>query len=293
MTSRNERFGPLVTTDWLEAELGAPDLRVLDCMVFLHPLPDGSNSRAESGRAAWAAGHIPGSAFVDLIDEVADVSSSWRFALPSAKQFAAAMSKIGVGEGTRVVVYCRDHNVRAARLWWMLRAYGFDRAAVLDGGWVKWIREKRPVSTEPSRYASSKFVSNLRPGLFLDKHAVRATIGDPSTRLINALSLEQHRGTGGVHYGRRGSIAGSVCVPARALTDPDTHAYLPLDRLRVAFEATGALDRERVITYCGGGIAACSDAFVLRRLGVDNIAVYALSMQEWAADPSCPMTLES
>lgn len=292
MTSRSETFGPLVTTDWLEAELGAPDLRVLDCMVFLHPLPDGSNSRAESGRAAWTAGHIPGSAFVDLIDEVSDVSSSWRFALPSAKQFATALSQVGVGEGTRVVVYCRDHNVRAARLWWMLRAYGFDRAAVLDGGWVKWTREKRPVSTEPCRYAPAKFVANLRAGLFVDKDAVRATIGDPSTRLINALSLEQHRGTGGVHYGRRGSIAGSVCVPARSLTVPETHAYLPLDRLRAAFEATGALDRERVITYCGGGIAACSDAFVLHRLGMD-IAVYALSMQEWAADPNCPMTLES
>lgn len=293
MISRSETFGPLVTTDWLEAQLGAPDLRVLDCMVFLHPLPDGSNSRAESGRAAWAAGHIPGSAFVDLIDEVADVTSSWRFALPSAKQFAAAMSRVGVGEGTRVVVYCRDHNVRAARLWWMLRAYGFDRAAVLDGGWVKWTRERRPISTEPCRYAPVKFVPNPRAGLFLDKHAVRAAIGDPSTRLINALSLEQHHGTGGVHYGRRGAIAGSMCVPARSLTDPDTHAYLPLDLLRVAFEDTGALDRKRAITYCGGGIAACSDAFVLHRLGANDVAVYALSMQEWAADPDCPMTLES
>lgn len=138
----------------------------------------------------------------------------------------------------------------------------------------------------------AKFVPNPRAGLFVDKHAVRAAIGDSSTRLINALSLEQHRGTGGVHYGRRGAITSSACVPARSLTDPDTHAYLPLDRLRIAFKASGALDRERVITYCGGGIAACSDAFILHRLGVENIAVYALSMQEWAADLACPMTME-
>lgn len=292
MTSRTQTFGPLVTTDWLETELGAPDLRVLDCMVFLHPLPDGSNSRPESGRAAWAAGHIPGSAFVDLLDDVADVTSPWRFVPPSAERFAAAMSRVGVGEGTRVVVYCRDHNVRAARLWWMLRAFGFDRAAVLDGGWVKWARERRPVSTEPSRYPPANFVPNPRPRLFLDKHAVRAAMADPSTVLINALSREQHRGTAGVHYGRRGAIAGSMCVPARSLTDPDTHAYLPLDRLRLAFRATGALDRKRVITYCGGGIAACSDAFVLHHLGVSNVSVYALSLQEWAADAGCPMTLQ-
>lgn len=287
-----ETFGPLVTTDWLEAELSAPDLRVLDCMVFLHPLPDGSNSRPESGRAAWAAGHIPGSAFVDLLDDVADVTSPWRFALPSPEQFAAAMSRVGVGPGTRVVVYCRDHNVRAARLWWMLRAFSFDRAAVLDGGWVKWAREGRPVSTEPCRYEPAQFVSKPRPDLFVDKAAVQAAINDPTTCIINALSLEQHHGTGGVHYGRRGAIPGSVCVPARSLTDPETHSYLPLDRLRAAFEPAGALDRDRVITYCGGGIAASSDAFVLHRLGVAYIGVYALSMQEWAADPASPMTLE-
>jgi thiosulfate/3-mercaptopyruvate sulfurtransferase len=290
MTNPGGPFGPLVTTDWLEAELGAPDLRVLDCMVFLHPLPDGSNSRPESGRAAWAAGHIPSSGFVDLLDELSDVTSPWRFAPPSSDQFAAVMSRLGVGDGTRAVVYCRDHNVRAARLWWMLRAFGFDQAAVLDGGWAKWMREGRPVSTEPCRYPSARFVPHPRPGLFVDKAAVRAAIGNPTTCLINALSLEQHRGIGGVHYGRRGAIATSVSVPARSLTDPETHAYLPLARLRDAFEGSAAFDRDQVITYCGGGIAASSDAFVLHRLGVTNVAVYAHSLQEWAADPTCPMT---
>ena len=140
-----------------------------------------------------------------------------------------------------------------------LRAFGFDRAAVLDGGWAKWTREGWPVSTEPCRYPPGRFVPNPRAGQFVDKGSVRAAIGDPSTCIINALSLEQHRGTGGVHYGRRGAIAGSVCVPARSLTDPETHSYLPLERLRAAFEATGAFDRERVITYCGGGIAASRD----------------------------------
>jgi thiosulfate/3-mercaptopyruvate sulfurtransferase len=283
-------FGPLVTTDWLEAELDAPDLRVLDCMVFLHPLPDRSNSRPESGRAAWAAGHIPGSGFIDLLDDVADVTSAWRFALPSAERFGAAMSRLGVDEDKRVIIYCRDHNVRAARLWWMLRAFGFDRAAVLDGGWVKWTSEGRPVSTEPCRYPPADFAAHPRSDSFVDKATVRAAIGDSGTCLINALNLEQHRGTGGVHYGRQGGIATSICVPARSLTDSRTHAYLPLEQLRDAFAASGAFQRERVITYCGGGIAACSDAFVLHRLGVPNVSVYAHSMQEWAADPSCPMT---
>lgn len=293
MTDRGGTFGPIVTTEWLEAELGALDLRVLDCMVFLHPLPDGSNTRPESGRAAWAAGHIPGSGFIDLLAEVADVTSPSRFALPSSDQFASAMGRLGVGDDTRVVVYCRDHNVRAARLWWMLRAFGFDDAAVLDGGWVKWFREGRPVSTEACRYPPARFTPRPRPGVFVDKAAVLGAIAQSTICLVNALNLEQHRGTGGVHYGRRGAIPASVCVPARSLTDPETHAYLPLQDLRAIFEAAEAFDREQVITYCGAGIAASSDAFVLHRLGVTNVAVYAPSLQEWAADPACPMTLVS
>ncbi len=284
-------FGPLVETDWLASELGAPDLRVVDCMVFLYPLPDGSGQRAESGRAAWEAGHIPTSGFVDLLDEVADRTSPWRFAQPPPEQFAEAMERLGVGEGTRVVLYCRDHNVRAARVWWMLRTFGFDTAAVLNGGWVKWTQEGRPVSTEPCRYTPARFVPRRRPGLFVDKAVVRAAVDNPGVRLINALTVEQHRGTGGVHYGRRGSIPGSVCVPARSLTDPTTHAYLPRERLRATFEAAGALDRSRAITYCGAALAACSDAFTLYRLDLEDISVYAASMQEWAQDLDCPVAL--
>lgn len=283
--------GPLVETDWLASELGAPDLRVIDCMVFLYPLQDWSGQRVESGRAAWEVGHIPTSGFVDLLAEIAPRTSPWLFALPSADQFAEGMGRLGVGEGTRVVLYCRDHNVRAARVWWMLRAFGFDSAAVLNGGWVKWTQEGRPTSIEPCRYPPARFVPRPRPGLFVNKESVRAALEDSSVRLINALTVEQHRGTGGVHYGRPGSIPGSVCVPARSLTDPATHAYLAPERLRAIFEAAGALDRPRVITYCGAALAACNDAFALHRLGQEDISVYVGSMQEWAQDPDCPVAL--
>jgi thiosulfate/3-mercaptopyruvate sulfurtransferase len=107
--------------------------------------------------------------------------------------------------------------------------------------------------------------------------------------VLNALTEEQHRGTGGAHYGRPGRIAGTGNVPARDLVDPGTHAYLPLDTLREKFAAAGALDAGRVVTYCGGGIAASSDAFVLALLGRDDVAVYDASLSEWAADPAMPM----
>ena len=277
----------LVESDRLAEQLDDPMLRVLDCTTILHPLPDGGY-RAESGFATWAAGHIPGSGFADLTADLADRTSSLRFMMPPPAQLAAAMARLGVGDGTRVVLYDRAVNMWAARVWWMLRAVGFDNAAVLNGGWRKWTLEGRAVSTAPCVYPPGVFVPRPRPELFADRSVVLHGLGDRATCVLNALTEEQHRGTGGVHYGRPGRIAGSANVAARSLVD-SRHAYLPLPELRKHFADSGALAAGRVITYCGGGIAASSDAFVLAMLGHDNVAVYDASLSEWAADPSLPM----
>ena len=286
MTWTNPQF--LVETDWLAAHLDDPALRVLECTTILHPRPEGGY-RAESGRAAWAAGHIPRSGFADLTDDLCDRASSLLYMMPPDAQMASAMARLGVGEGARVVLYDRAVNMWAARVWWMLRAVGFDDAAVLNGGWKKWTFEGRPTSTEPCAYPPARFVARPRPALFVGKGAVLAGLGQRATCILNALSEEQHRGTDGVTYGRPGRIAGSANVAARSLVDPKTHAYLSAPVLRERFAAAGALEAERVITYCGGGIAASSDAFVLTLLGHDEVAVYDASLSEWAADPSLPM----
>ncbi len=161
--------------------------------------------------------------------------------MPSTEQMTAAMARLGVGEGTRVVLYDRAVNMWAARVWWMLRAVGFDQAAVLNGGWKKWTLEKRPTSTAPCAYPPGRFVARPRPDLFVGKSAVLAGLGERATCVLNALSEEQHRGTGGVAYGRPGRIAGSGNVPARALVDSATHAYLAPDVLRRRFAEAGAL----------------------------------------------------
>jgi 3-mercaptopyruvate sulfurtransferase SseA len=137
-------------------------------------------------------------------------------------------------------------------------------------------------------YPAAQFVVRPRPDLMADKREVLAAIGDSQQCILNALTVEDHLGTA-VRYGRAGHIASSVNVPTVALVDPVTHAYLPAAQLRAQFEAAGALSRERVITYCGGGIAASNDAFVLTLLGVPNVAVYDGSLLEWAADPTLPM----
>lgn len=280
----------LVSTDWLQQHLADPDLRILDSTVFLHRSADGGLLVRESGRANWEAGHIPNSAFADLTVDLADPATNLPYMMPPAEQFAAVMERLGVGEGTRVVCYDAVSTMWAARLWWMLRSLGFEHAAVLDGGLKKWQAEGRSLSTEPAPVGpAARFVARSRPAAWAAKGDVLAALADGATCIVNALSPDQHRGEGPNSYGRPGHIPGSVNISAAYLLDPATNAYLPADRLHELFTETGALARDRVITYCGGGIAASSDAFILTLLGHEHVAVYDGSLSEWAVDPSLPL----
>lgn len=280
----------LVEADELAAELGDPALRLFDCTVILEVGPEGLSVR--SGRGDWAEAHIPGAGFLDLL-ELSDPSSPFRFMLPPQDQFVEAMSAHGVGDGTHVVLYDSRGGAWAARVWWMLRAYGFDDARLLDGGWTKWTLEGRPVSSEPPARERRRFTPKPRAGIFLGREAVLAATRDGgATCLLNGLSEEQHRGTGPtVPGGRPGHIPGSRSMPAADLVDPSTHAFLPEAELRARLARAGACDADRVITYCGGGIAASAVAFALRLVGREDVAIYDASLEEWATDPSLPIAV--
>lgn len=279
-------FSALVTTDWLAAHLADPRLRIFDCTVTLVPVEGGL--RPEGGRTAWAVAHIPGSGFADLLADLSDRDSRLPIMMPPAAQFAAAVGRYGVGPETRVVLYDSGAHTWATRVWWMLRAMGFDDAAVLDGGLKKWQAEGRPVSAEPCRYPPAQFEARPRAGVFVDKEQVKQALAEGRTRLINALSADEHAGRVS-RTPRPGRIPGSGNVPAGSLLDAAGGGYLPLPALRERFAAQGALDGRPVITYCGGGIAATSDAFTLLRLGAGQVAVYDGSLVEWSQDPELPM----
>jgi thiosulfate/3-mercaptopyruvate sulfurtransferase len=280
----------LVTGAWLEDQLGSPDLRILDCTASMEVRPDGGRAYT-TGRAAWEAGHIPGSAHVDLVHELSDASSPLPFMLPPPEQFGAVMGQLGVGAGSRVVLYDSYVNAWAARVWWMLRAFGFDQAAVLDGGWRAWTQEGRPTSTEPEpKHEPATFVPRYRPGVFVGKDEVLAGMDDNGTCVVDALPEVVFRGER-QDYARPGHIPGARNVNFLRLVEKDTHRYLPEDQLRVLMAPVVDAAPSQVITYCGGAIAASSDAFVLNLLGVKNLAIYDGSLSEWAADPALPLAL--
>jgi thiosulfate/3-mercaptopyruvate sulfurtransferase len=292
MSATNDGFTHpefLIETADLAALTGDPRLRVFDCTVHLIPNPD-IGYVAKPGREDFEKGHIPGAQFIDLQADLSAPHPKLRFMLPAPEAFAAAMGRFGVGDDSRVVIYSTTTPQWASRVWWMLRNYGFDGAAVLNGGFKKWAAEGRPVETGPATpRPSASFTVREDRRLMVGKEAVLAAIGDGAICTINALSREQHTGTGGTVYGRVGRIAKSINVPAAALIDPQTGAYLPADQLRAKFDAVGAFAKPQVITYCGGGIAASSDALILTMLGHPDVRLYDASMSEWSNDPALPM----
>ena len=278
----------LVDTAWLAAHLDDPGVVVLDATTHLIPAP-GAGYTVQPGRADFERGHIPGAQFVDLQADLSEPGHEFRFMLPGAERFAASMQRLGVSDASRVILYSTANVWWASRVWWLLRVFGHDNAAVLDGGFQKWSAERRPVETGPGKArASGGFTARPARPLMADKAEVLAAIGDGAVCTINALRPEQHAGTGGVQYGRPGRIAGSVNVSASQLVDPATNEFLPAEDLRAKFAAVGAMDR-RVITYCGGGIAASADALILTMLGHKDVKLYDASLSEWVKDASLPM----
>jgi thiosulfate/3-mercaptopyruvate sulfurtransferase len=280
----------LVDVAWLQAHLDDSDLRIIDCTVAFE-LGEGGRLTFFSGRAAYDKAHIPGSGFADILNDLSDTSSPYQFTLPSADRFTRAMEALGIGEGTRVVLYDTTYTMWATRVWWMLQAFGFDNAAVLDGGFTAWQAAGAPVTDVPAEVPSATFKAVPRDGWFVGTEEVQDAIAKPtSTCVIDALMFDMYTGAQ-TPYSRPGHIPGAINVPAVAVVDPDTRLFISEEKMREYFAPALSDPEQAVITYCGGGIAATADGFLLRRLGKQNVAVYDGSMAQWSSDARLPLVL--
>ena len=280
----------LITTVQLAAVLSDPNLRLYDCTTYNEPVPAGSDVpyRAVPGDKTFAAGHIPGADFLDLQGEFSDASSQHFYMMPDVAQLEAAFGRHGIDASKTIVLYSIGTMMWATRFWWMLRALGID-ALVLDGGFDKWKEEGRPVETgAPKGYPATTFKATPRAGLFIDKTTVLARIGDPATVIVNALGPQFHRGLEPSRYGRPGRVPGSVNVPAATLVNADK-TLTTLADAEAKFAAQGVTRDKSVICYCGGGISATIDLFLLAQLGFHELTLYDASMGEWARDPTLPI----
>jgi thiosulfate/3-mercaptopyruvate sulfurtransferase len=280
----------LVSTSWLSENLDNPNVVVLDSSTLLPPKKDFSLYDVVPAIEDFKKGHIPGSQFVDIDGELSTHHPQCHFMLPTPKTFAETMARKGISDDTMVVAYATTSHWWATRLWWTLKVFNHENVAVLDGGFQKWAAENREIhsgiATEKSRGNYTPRAPNL--DMVADKQAVLDHLSGENVCLINALRREQHQGTGGVHYGRKGHIAKSVNLPALEHVNDD-NTFKKLEDLEDLFK--DALNQEEIITYCGGGIAATSVALALDMLGHRNVKVYDASLTEWAQDNELPMEI--
>jgi thiosulfate/3-mercaptopyruvate sulfurtransferase len=281
----------LVDAASLAGYLHDPDLRVFDATVELVRPPEGGPYTVRSGRPEYEQAHIPGAAFADIAGELSDPGSPFPFTLPTPERFAAAAGRMGLGPGTRVVVYAQDTPMWATRLWWQLRFFGFDSVSVLDGGLPVWRASGLPTESGSSSYEPAQFSARPRWEWLATRADVEAVVaaGDGSACLVNALTPPVFRGEGPSSYSRPGRIPGSVNAPWTELVDPDTNRFRPRAELEQALERAGAFGAAPVIAYCGGGISATVDLFALALLGRDGTRLYDGSLTEWTRDETLPV----
>lgn len=275
-----ESGDPLVSADWLKANIASPDIRVVDATWFA-PFLDPE----ETGFEAYNRGHIPGAVFFD-IDDIADENSSLPHMLPDAVVFSSRIRKLGIGDGNRVIVYDRNNFFASARAWWMLRVMGHNDVHVLDGGLAAWQAAGGELEDLPPVAVDRHFTPRVRADLAVDVEQVIDAIIDDDTRIIDARPAG--RFTGDAPEPRpelkSGHIPGSVSIPGGELVNADGTLKSKNDLA----EIFGDLP-DRIITSCGSGVTAAITALALARIGHWDVAVYDGSWSEWASDPARPI----
>ncbi|WP_213813683.1 sulfurtransferase [Glaciihabitans sp. dw_435] len=278
---------PVVSTQWLADYLGSDELVVVDASVSRYIQPNGLGAYLSGHEQYILTGHIPGAVFADVIDDFSDPDAPFPFTHPTAERFAAAAGALGITNSTTVVVYDSAVGQWAARLWWLFRAFGYDRVAVLDGGLTKWKQEERETEIGHVEPVTARFEASERPELWVDKAYVEAVVaGDIEAALVCAAPQDEFTGAV-VTRVRGGHIPGSISAPAASLVEDDSHALLSDAALRSVLAP--ALGAPRIVVYCGGGIAATAAALALTLLGETSVAVYDGSLNEWAADDSAEL----
>ncbi|MCA3303228.1 MAG: sulfurtransferase [Roseomonas sp.] len=272
----------LVSTEWLAEALGAPDLMVFDATKYLPNEPF-------DGLAKYREAHIPGARFYD-IDVVADPDTTLPHMAPTAGRFARLMGEMGITNATRVIFYDQKGLQSSARGWWLMKLFGHEKAAVLDGGLPKWLAEGRAMESGDAKPATpTSYTPDFRADLLKGIGDVKRIIANGSALILDARTKGRFDGT--APEPRPGLLSGHMpgakSVPFNELLNAD-FTMKDAAALRARFAAAGADGATPIVTSCGTGVTACILALGLKQAGLGDAAIYDGSWTEWAGRPETP-----
>ncbi len=261
---------------------GASNVRVVDCRFDLGDI--------ESGRRAYAHGHIPGAAYAHLDDDMSGPivpGRTGRHPLPDAPVFAATLARLGISNHTQVALYDDSGGSMAARMWWMLRWIGHQAVAVLDGGWIAWTAAGLPTSSGVETPPAGSFTASPRPELVVDATEMLAKTASGGALVIDARGADRFRGENETHDPIGGHIPGASNLPHTGNLR-EGHFRDPAELAARFSELMGNRPPSEVIFYCGSGVSACHNALALEHAGLGEARLYPGSWSDWITDPSRP-----
>jgi thiosulfate/3-mercaptopyruvate sulfurtransferase len=275
--------GALVSTEWLTEHLSDPDLKILDC-TWHH------ESTNLDGRTQYRGRHLPGAVHFD-IDHVADKSTGLPHMLPSVADFAKKAGLLGIGDGDRVVVYDRNcGGSAAARVWWMFHVFGYDNVAMLDGGYGKWVAEKRATEMSPVRPEPKTFTAAFAPERVRGIAQMRANLLSGAEQVLDARGPAKFNGSQEDVFPARklGHIPNAVNLPWGDLIVPETGVLVPPEAISARFAAAGVDLSKPIVVTCASGTISCVLVLALALIGCKNVAVYDGSWAEWGLAEDTP-----
>ncbi|QFY59916.1 3-mercaptopyruvate sulfurtransferase [Rhizobium grahamii] len=279
MSEEKSRF--VVSADWLQAELGKPDLRVLDASFYLP-------AHNRDANAEYAAGHIPGAIRFDQ-DKIADHSVPLPHTIPSPEEFAAEVGKLGIDENDRIVVYDGIGMFASPRVWWLFRVMGAKNVFVLDGGLDGWKAEGRPLESAVPQYAAKVFNPHYDAGRVVHIDAMRAIVSDGSLQIADARSAGRFAAAEAEPRAgmRSGHMPGARSLPSGVFASKGYFKSLP--ELKKTIEDAGVDLSKPVVTSCGSGITAAIITLALESLGHTDNKLYDGSWSEWGSREDTPV----
>ena len=260
----------LVDTAWVAAHAADANVRVVDMR-----------------QRGFDEGHVPGAVYVSPV-AIRDAKAPPTF-LPTPAAFEQMMATLGIGDATRVVVYDERGGLYAARLWWILNYYGHRNVALMDGGWIKWAAEQRPVSTAAVAPAEARFTARPQAAWIATASDVVAAIDKPGVKIVDARTAAEIEGKDLRNIKRGGFIPSSTPIYWEDLLEPQLKTFKPADDLKKIYQDHGVLPSSDVIVYCQVGMRASVDIFSMRLIGYDKLRNYYGAWEEWGNRDDLPL----